>query len=238
MPRLRRVSYELLFSQYRYLTDEEIEALYRSDSASLSRNEFWRLYNLADSIAEREAICRRALEVYPKFLVAATDLAAILIDKGVPDSELLLPYLEMPELPDETRLNQVVAWLSAGRYAQADSLAFDLPDTGIYHKAKVYAAALNGRYNEVMQEISAESPFNEVLMLLAIKSNEQAWEKRSCSEIRPKRSISRPWRLIVSTRWFSLCPIWRVRSRRIRRYEMSPVSMAMYWICYNRKIKV
>jgi len=54
----------------------------------------------------------------------------------------------MPELPDETRLNQVVAWLSAGRYAQADSLAFDLPDTGIYHKAKVYAAALNGRYNE------------------------------------------------------------------------------------------
>ena len=118
-----------------------------------------------------------ALEVYPKFLVAATDLAAILIDKGEPDSELLLPYLEMPELPDETRLNQVVAWLSAGRYAQADSLAFDLPDTGIYHKAKVYAAALNGRYNEVMQEISAESPFNEVLMLLAIKSNEQAWEK-------------------------------------------------------------
>ncbi len=177
LPRLRRVSYELLFSQYRYLTDEEIEALYRSDSASLSRNEFWRLYNLADSIAEREAICRRALEVYPKFLVAATDLAAILIDKGEPDLELLLPYLEMPELPDETRLNQVVAWLSAGRYAQADSLAFDLPDTGIYHKAKVYAAALNGRYNEVMQEISAESPFNEVLMLLAIKSNEQAWEK-------------------------------------------------------------
>lgn len=177
LPRLRRVSYELLFSQYRYLTDEEIEALYRSDSASLSRNEFWRLYNLADSITEREAICRRALEVYPKFLVAATDLAAILIDKGEPDSELLLPYLEMPELPDETRLNQVAAWLSAGRYAQADSLAFDLPDTGIYHKAKVYAAALNGRYNEVMQEISAESPFNEVLMLLAIKSNEQAWEK-------------------------------------------------------------
>ena len=110
-------------------------------------------------------------------MVAATDLAAILIDKGEPDSELLLPYLEMPELPDETRLNQVAAWLSAGRYAQADSLAFDLPDTGIYHKAKVYAAALNGRYNEVMQEISAESPFNEALMLLAIKSNEQAWEK-------------------------------------------------------------
>ena len=60
---------------------------------------------------------------------------------------------------------------------QADSLAAELPDTGAYHKAKVYSAALNGRYEEVIQEISAESPFNEVLMLLAIKANDQAWEK-------------------------------------------------------------
>ncbi len=177
LPRLRRVGYELLFSQYRYLTDEEIAALYRDNSAALSRNEFWRLYNLAESKEEREAICRRALEVYPKFLVAATDLSAMLIEKRTPDPELLLPYLDMPELPDETRLNQVVAWLSAGRYVQADSLAAYLPDEGVYHKARIYAAALNGRYNEVMQEISEESSFNEVLMLLAIKANDQAWEK-------------------------------------------------------------
>lgn len=177
LPQLRRVSYELLFSQYRYLTDEEIQALYRENSAELTRNEFWRLYNMAGSPAEREAICRRALEVYPKFLVAATDLAAMLIEQGKPDAELLLPYLEMKEIPDETRLNQVIAWLSVGKYVQADSLAAVLPDTGAYHKAKVYSAALNGRYEEVIQEISAESPFNEVLMLLAIKANDQAWEK-------------------------------------------------------------
>lgn len=177
LPQLRRVSYELLFSQYRYLTDEEIRELYRENSAELTRNEFWRLYNMAGSPAEREAICRRALEVYPKFLVAATDLAAMLIEQGKPDAELLVPYLEMKEIPDETRLNQVIAWLSVGKYVQADSLAAELPDTGAYHKAKVYSAALNGRYEEVIQEISAESPFNEVLMLLAIKANDQAWEK-------------------------------------------------------------
>ena len=177
LPQLRRVSYELLFSQYRYLTDEEIRTLYRTNSAELTRNEFWRLYNQAGSADEREAICRRALEVYPKFLVAATDLAALLIEKGKPDAELLVPYLSLPELPDETRLNQVVAWMAVGKFGQADSLAADLPDTGVYHKARVYAAALNGRYSEVIQEVSADSPFNEVLMLLAIKANDQAWEK-------------------------------------------------------------
>lgn len=177
LPQLRRVSYELLFSQYRYLTDDEIKELYRENSGDLTRNEFWRLYNMADSKAEREAICRRALEVYPKFLVAATDLAAMLIEQGKPDAELLVPYLSMKEIPDETRLNQVIAWLSVGKFVQADSLAAELPDTGAYHKAKVYSAALNGRYEEVIQEISAESPFNEVLMLLAIKANDQAWEK-------------------------------------------------------------
>ena len=177
LPQLRRVSYELLFSQYRYLTDDEIKELYRENSGDLTRNEFWRLYNMADSKAEREAICRRALEVYPKFLVAATDLAAMLIGQGKPDAELLVPYLGMKEIPDETRLNQVIAWLSVGKFVQADSLAAELPDTGAYHKAKVYSAALNGRYEEVIQEISAESPFNEVLMLLAIKANDQAWEK-------------------------------------------------------------
>ena len=132
---------------------------------------------MASTIDEREAICRRALEIYPKFLVAATDLAAILIEKRNPDAELLVPYLNLPELPDETRLNQVIAWMAAGKYEQADSLAACLPDEGNCHKARIYAAAMNGRYEEVLQEISAESLFNEVLMLLAIKANDQAWEK-------------------------------------------------------------
>lgn len=177
LPQLRRVSYELLFSQYRYLTDDEIKSLYQTRSNELTRNEFWRLYNMAGTTAEREAICRRGLEVYPKFLVAATDLAAILIEERRPDADLLVPYLSLPELPDETRLNQVVAWMSVGKYEQADSLAACLPDEGAYHKARIYAAAMNGRYEEVLQEVSAESPFNEVLMLLAIKANDQAWEK-------------------------------------------------------------
>ena len=47
---------------------------------------------------------------------------------------------------------------------------------------------MNGRYEEVIQEISAESPFNEVLMLLAIKANDQAWEKAKLLGNSPKEN--------------------------------------------------
>lgn len=36
---------------------------------------------------------------------------------------------------------------------------------------------MNGRFSEFMQEIAAESPVNEVVLLLALKANEQAWKK-------------------------------------------------------------
>lgn len=179
LPRLRKVDYDFASSIYRYLTDDEIAEMYSTNSAALSRHEFWRLYTLADSLDEKEAICRRALEVHPKFTVAATDLAAILIRKGEPDVELLRPYLakDKAKAPNETRLNQLIASLGAGNYFEADSLAFELPDEGVFHKAKIITKALNGKYQDVIAEISKDSPFNEVLLLLALKANDEAWAK-------------------------------------------------------------
>ena len=37
----------------------------------------------------------------------------------------------------------------------------------------------NGRYEGAMQEVAAESPVNEVVILLALKANDQAWRKAS-----------------------------------------------------------
>lgn len=179
LPRLRRVSYQYVSSQYRYLTDAEIQELYRTNSKELSRYEFWRLYTQEDSLPERERIIRRALEVHPRFIVAAADLAAMMIDRGEPDETLLEPLLSAPNMrvPDEARANQAVAYMAAGHFSKADSIASELPDTEQFHKAKIYAMAMNGRYREVMQEISEDSPFNEVLLLLAIKADDQAWKK-------------------------------------------------------------
>ena len=181
LPRLRRVSYEFVTSQYRYLTDEEIAAVYAEKPASLSRFEFFRLYrNTAKTPEEKEAMLRKALEVHPKFLVAATDLSALMLDKGEPDPEILAPFLVpgAKKIPDEARLNQIASCLATYRYHEADSLASTLPeDDPRFHKAKVYTDVFNGRYENAIQEVSAESPLNEVIMLLCLKANDQAWRK-------------------------------------------------------------
>lgn len=178
LPRLRNVQYEFVTSRYRYLTDDEIKELYATNSKDMSRYEFWRLYSQADS-ANREPIIRKALEVHPRFLVGATDLAAILLDRGDGDVNLIQPLLDKAkgEVPDESRLNQGIAYLEDGQYTRADSILSLLPDEPLFHKAKIYSAALNGRYLDVMQEVSEDSPLNEVLLLLAIKANDEAWEK-------------------------------------------------------------
>ena len=153
-------------------------AVYATNSKDMSRYEFWRLYTQADS-TDREAIIRKALEIHPRFLVGATDLAAILLDRGEGDVNLIQPLLDKAkgEVPDEARLNQGIAYLEDGQYTRADSILSILPDEALFHKAKIYSAALNGRYLDVMQEVSEDSPLNEVLLLLAIKANDEAWEK-------------------------------------------------------------
>lgn len=179
LPQLRRVSYQFISSRYRYLTDEEIAELYRTDSGKLSRYEFWRLYSLAESPEEKETIARRALEVHPNFLVGASDLTAMLIQKGEPTSEYLAPLVEKAgnRVPNETRATLAAAYLNEGNFLEADSLAELLPDEPRFHKTIVYSKALNGKYLEVMQELSNESVFNEVLLLLAIKADDEAWKK-------------------------------------------------------------
>lgn len=181
LPRLRRVSYEIVYSRYRPLNDEEIEALYIADSSSLSKYNFWRYYKNAANDEKRESIMRRALEVHPDFLAAATDLSALLINQDRAEEEVLAPFftdvtmwLKMPEV---SRYNMAVSAMNFSHYSKADSLLVDLPDTEDFHKAKAYCSAMNGRYVDVMQEISEDSPINEVVLLLAMKDNDTALER-------------------------------------------------------------
>lgn len=179
LPRLRRVRYEIVSSQYRYLTDDEIRQLYAADPRKLSRYEYWRLYTTATDSATRRDILDHCAEVHPKFVVGMTDLAAMKLSESKPDLALLEPFIADPKarIPNETRLNHALALMNARNYMGADSLALLLPDEPLYHKAKIYSRALSGNYRDVMQEISSDSPFNEVLLLLAMKINDQAWKK-------------------------------------------------------------
>lgn len=179
LPKLRRVNYQIVSSRYRPLTDEEISAQYASDYRQMSKYNFWRLYKKAANDADREVIMRRAIEVHPDFLAAATDLSAMLINAGKPDASILSPFFTdnktWLKLPEESRYDMAVCEMKDSHFSRADSLMYDLPDNGLFHKGKAYAAALNGRYLDVMQEISEDSPLNEVLLLLAMKDNETAW---------------------------------------------------------------
>ncbi len=181
LPRLRRVSYEIVTSRYRPLTDEEIAALYAADYRQMSKYNFWRYYRgVADPKIKEEAM-RKALEVHPDFLAAATDLSALLINKGKADEDVLAPFFTDTKtwlkMPEESRFDMAVSEMNAMHFSRADSLMADLPDTPDFHKGKAYCSALNGRYVEVMQEISEDSPLNEVLLLLAMKDNTTAWQR-------------------------------------------------------------
>ena len=52
--------------------------------------EFWRIYLDADNDSTREVICRQALEQYPKFMIMANELAALLIEQKNTDGSLSL----------------------------------------------------------------------------------------------------------------------------------------------------
>lgn len=177
LPELRRVEYALNYSVFRTLTLTEIEELYNKDYRQLSRYEFFRLYRAEKDEAKREKIIRQALEIYPSFMVAASDLQAILIKNDKADAELLKPYAGK-KAPATLNANHMIALLNAGQYATADSISDFVPDTPGTHMLKTVSSTLNGNYSqENFETIAATGLRNEVVMLLAMKRNKEALKK-------------------------------------------------------------
>ena len=52
-----------------------------------------------------------------------------------------------------------------------------MPDTEISSYVKSVTRLLNGNYEEALSKFAAEGGINEVLILLAMKRNDEAWEK-------------------------------------------------------------
>lgn len=180
LPRLRRVDYNIMVSVYRPMTDEEIVEAYNANPNGLTKYQYYRYYTMQDSTAREQAL-RNALAKYPDFEAAATDLSCILINRGENPDSVLEPFYKDPvkwqRLPESLRLNMGIASMNSMRFTEADDILSPLTDSPVTHKAKIYAAAQAGRFAEVMDEINADSPLNEVLMLLAMKKNNLAWEK-------------------------------------------------------------
>ena len=173
LPRLRHVGYVMNYSVFRQLTLDEIRSLYADDYKQLTKYEFFRLYRGEEDTARREKVLRQALEIYPSFMVAANDLAALLINRRMADPDLLRPFVGK-EAPSVVNTNQMIALLNAGLFTAADSLSAFVPDNEHTHMLLAVNAVLNGRFEGHYETIARTGLRNQLVVLLAMKRNEEA----------------------------------------------------------------
>lgn len=176
LPRLRKVEYDYEYTILRYMTDDEIIALYDKDYRKLTANEFYRLIYLIDD-ARREDCLRKALARFPKFLIAANELSRLLLREGRPDSSVLAPFVD-DGAPQAIIYNQALCLLAERKVNDALGI-IDLLDTDDNSSKLLKAVVLanTGYLEESFGVIAATSDINEVLMLLALKRNDEAWDK-------------------------------------------------------------
>lgn len=176
LKRLRRVEYSFNYSVMRALSDDEIRQLYKKNYKDLVAYEFWRMYLNAKTSEEKEKICRQALELYPDFMVIANELAVILIDRKEPNVNLLTPFIK-EGAPQELLSNQIIALLHEKDYLRADSIALMLDGNEVVSDVKAVVAAFNGNFQMAYDHFAARGGTNEVVLLLALKRNEEAFDK-------------------------------------------------------------
>ena len=186
LPKLRKVQYTYGYSIFRSLTDYEIGELYRKNPKELTRFEYYRMITTAKTPDEREKYCREALELYGNFTYAANELAVVTIQKDTPDSNILEPFVSK-SAPVELLSNQAIALLHEGKYTKADSVLTLVPEEVVSEDLQAIVQALAGYYNDAFEKVAATSPFNEVVMLLAMKKNQEAWDKISTMEVETAR---------------------------------------------------
>ena len=177
LTKLRRVEYDFGYSLYRVLKDEEIVEMYEQNYTQLSRYDFYRMFQMAKDDVEKETLYSQAISVYPKFMLAANNLAALYIRQGRSNIDLLKPFIKGDNIPEEVLTNQIIATLDKWQYSTADSLASLMPESETSEYVKSITRLMNGNYQEALSQFEGEGGLNEVLILLAMKRNDEAWEK-------------------------------------------------------------
>lgn len=176
LPRARRVEFSFTYLMLRLLRDDEIQCMYRENYTKLTRFEFWRMCRIEKNNSVKEEVCRRALEVYPDFMAVANELAALLINRGKPDVRVLEPFVN-EKAPREILNNQIAALLAHREFLRADSVAGLMPEHPQTEEIRAVAHAMNGDYEEAYHRFAPQGDLNEVVLLLAMRHNEEAWQK-------------------------------------------------------------
>lgn len=137
---------------------------------------------------------------------------------------MLKPYAGK-KAPATLNANHMIALLNSGQYSQADSISDFLPDTPDTHMLKIVTATLNGDYNQDnFNAIAATGLRNEVVMLLAMKRNEEAL-KRS-KELPEEEALTHYLRAVCLNRAENQLRLTRNSNRRfqwIRNWNAPPI---------------
>lgn len=79
--------------------------------------------------------------------------------------------------PEELLCNQIIALLGEKDYVRADSVASMLMDSPVTADVKALAGAYNGNFQAAYDHFASRGGTNEVVLLLALKRNEEAFDK-------------------------------------------------------------
>lgn len=175
LPRLRRVEYSFKYSVFRKLSVDEIRELYKRDYKKLTRFEFYTLIRGTEG-KEFETLCRQAIEVYPKFMWAANELAVYLLQEKRQEIALLEPFIN-DKAPASVVVNHIIANLMDNNISTANELMSKLPADASLDELKSIISILNGNYALGYELYSKRGGLNEVLILLAMKRNDEACDK-------------------------------------------------------------
>ncbi len=216
LPRLRSVRYQYGYEIFRELTPEEIlerwrtDGDYRSGKKKLALYEYWHLFRMVRDPEELELLYRRAydesVEANGKpWILAANNLAASYITRGVADTTLLSGFIDLqtPSVdfrmmrmngsgydivnPEAVVANQMIMYVMSNNFRKAGQLTNILPANEKNRLVRAFALCLGGYYKggntpeqrsrsrEVFETVSESSPLNRVVLDLAM--NTKAYDK-------------------------------------------------------------
>lgn len=176
LPRLRRVSYQFEYSVFRSLNNEEILSLYNADPGQLTRYEYYRMFEMTADTAKLRTLYNQALNLYPKFLLAANRLAVLNLLQNRPDKHVLEAFIDK-KAPQAILMNQVMTLLKMRLYTNANELMTLIPLTPETEELHGIVGIFNGDFELGYEKIAERGGINEVLLLLAMKRNEEAYKK-------------------------------------------------------------
>ena len=176
LPKLRKVEYGYEYSQFRVMTDNEIEDLYKSEPEKIDRYGYSRLFESTSDTAQLRKFYNQSLSRYPKNnYLAANKLSCLNLKSKKYDPELLAPYVKQGA-PQELLVNQIITCLKRREFAAADSVATYIPMNEETEDILATVELFNGKYDNA-ERLQAKGGLNEVLILLSRGLNDQALKK-------------------------------------------------------------